>query len=1408
MVGKKQFNGLAGATAAIALVAMVLASPVHGAVITTTGSDGFGTSSFNSAGVWSDSLAPQAGNDYVIVTGHRVRTPADGASYTFAGDSLTVADGGTNEASGLSYKGTGGTGTITISNLILDGGSVNHINGSGDVFNLDGNINVISDSVIYAKQGPINLLAAVSGSATITNPGSDDTNRTLTFMSASNTFTGDIVNNGRMNVADDAVMNFVIGAAGVNNTISGTGAETVFEGDFVLDLTGASANPGDTWTLVSTANVSYTATFTVVGFTETLPGIWDGTDYWYETATGVLSYGEPPTIAGIILGVGGDTIGTSSFDNDGSNNWSDGLDPSAGKDYVVTVQFLRSPTDAVDYVFQGDTLRFRPGGAMISKHTAGRMLTANWIMDGGFIRSGSGGGLVETLAGTMDITSNGGEIRGDQTPYVITADISGDANGTLGLTGGSGVTVAGTNGFLGDVNASGSNLVWQADSIWPFEIGTTGVNNAIAGTGSATFDGVFTFDLTGASSTAGDLWTITDVATQTYGTNFAITGFTETVPGIWTDGTYRFSTFTGVLSVGAPAGTWDGDVSNLWSVAANWSSDVLPNFFGFANTITFADVGAVGATLFNDIVGAELGGIDFAAGTDAFVLSGNAVEMGGVIESMSSNGQEVAFDVSGTLEFDSTFGPITASGMLSGTNGLTQAGEADLILSNGSNDFSGQVLYGGLGSIVVAASGALGDPASEIQLNASFQGPLAALEFDGGVTQEKLYRFWARSVDSPAHVISTNGVNTMTGVIEGGSGGDRFILRANQGGTLVINPDWVQSTFSTGLDVIRCDGDGTITFNGDLDDSYTGSTLAILKANGDLGTLELVGEKTHNGNTSVASGTLALVDATSSNNVTSSGFLEITSTNGVFDFSGLMGGGIVLNSAQTLTGAGSVIGGVEAVSGSTIIPGYNGTGLLEMDGLTLNGGANMTVQLGDAGSDLIQIASGGSLVGPSSGVVTIGVELSGSISAGTYPILDWSAASTVIDVDLADFQASGGALSIVANQLVITFDLTSTADVLVTDTGNDRILKYNVTEFGVFVPDSVQPVFAEGVVGLFNMEAPGPLAKDSQGNVYLAETLTDLEDRVMKLDASGNHLATLAEVNSPDPNLDFSGTPAYIVVDPTDTYLYMSIAVPNTVAADDTLEDVIYRIDLSGSTPPVVYIDTTDVNTNYGLEDPQGLAFGPDGYLYVANNLNAAGSPDPGSRVLRFDVSGATGVFAGSLTTGQTSTDIRSLSYDTLFDRLIVGLGQWADIWAYNDLSLNDVAEGDPSFEYIYVGAVDEDQPCAMRIGDKVYFTNTTSDVIQRVDGTNTAALALDASAGLVDPTSLLVMWDDPFDFDEDGDVDVDDYAVFETLLVGPGVTTVPGGADPADFARADIDDDGDVDLEDWKAFTEHFSTD
>ena len=265
-------------------LAIALAALAHGETVTLTTGDLVNTSSFNTALHWSNGAAPSAGNDYVVNV-PRLRTPTATGAYTFGGDSLTI---GTSTGT-LSYK-TVGSNVITINNLILAGGLIDHLQGSVETFTLAGTMSVTgTGSRISAQQGPVNITAPISGSGDLIFNGGNATYRTT--ISGTNTYTGNITVNGLITAAAGSSLKFAIGASGVNNSISGTGT-AAFNGEFNIDLSGASSTPGDSWTLVNAATLteSFGATFTIPGFIES-NNVWlseTGT-YAFSEATGVLS---------------------------------------------------------------------------------------------------------------------------------------------------------------------------------------------------------------------------------------------------------------------------------------------------------------------------------------------------------------------------------------------------------------------------------------------------------------------------------------------------------------------------------------------------------------------------------------------------------------------------------------------------------------------------------------------------------------------------------------------------------------------------------------------------------------------------------------------------------------------------------------------------------------------------------------------------------------------------------------------------------------------------------------------------------------------------------------------------------------------------------------------------------------
>ncbi|MEO5913844.1 MAG: autotransporter-associated beta strand repeat-containing protein [Luteolibacter sp.] len=153
---------------------------------TLTADDPVGQNSFDVAGRWSDGLAPSGAKSYETF-GFRLRTPADGTSRTFAGQSL-VMNGGS-----LTWKGTANS-TSTINNFTLGGTDAEILNAGSGTWTLAGTMNVQSPEVtVRAANGPINLSASLSGSGALMH-----LNNTVTLSGNNTAFTGrTVVGDGR-----------------------------------------------------------------------------------------------------------------------------------------------------------------------------------------------------------------------------------------------------------------------------------------------------------------------------------------------------------------------------------------------------------------------------------------------------------------------------------------------------------------------------------------------------------------------------------------------------------------------------------------------------------------------------------------------------------------------------------------------------------------------------------------------------------------------------------------------------------------------------------------------------------------------------------------------------------------------------------------------------------------------------------------------------------------------------------------------------------------------------------------------------------------------------------------------------------------------------------------------------------
>lgn len=174
------------------------------------------------------------------------------------------------------------------------------------------------------------------------------------------------------------------------------------------------------------------------------------------------------------------------------------------------------------------------------------------------------GGVATTEVSNALVIGSGGTITIGNSSSTITFSgaISGNSSGELLRIGAGNMILTGNITNNGDLTVSTNADTTLSDtSSTTFYIGANGINNGIkygAGSADLFLDGEFVFDLTSASTTIGDSWSIVDSAfsNAVYSGTFAVNGFTETAAGIWTAGTYEFSELTGNLSVVPEPGTY------------------------------------------------------------------------------------------------------------------------------------------------------------------------------------------------------------------------------------------------------------------------------------------------------------------------------------------------------------------------------------------------------------------------------------------------------------------------------------------------------------------------------------------------------------------------------------------------------------------------------------------------------------------------------------------------------------------------------------------------------------------------------------------------------------------------------------------------------------------------------------
>jgi hypothetical protein len=296
----------------------------------------------------------------------------------------------------------------------------------------------------------------------------------------------------------------------------------------------------------------------------------------YLLMFGMLCILNTPALAAVMTA--GDTnSANTSFNSDVQLHWNPAGAPSAGNAYFNGGFLLRTPADANNWTFAGDSLTITSNNptlagdlnaSLIFKGTLIGNTTItinNFTVNGGNLRNGDGETNVFTLAGNSLTVGPLGMGVHAQGPIYITEPVMGSGEIKIVDNGSNDNRrvlhfASNANTYNGNITlptANRSRFALDAGADLNFTIGASGVNNRVSGAGIATFNGIFNFNLTGASTNIGDSWALVTATGKSFvDATFNVNGFTSLGGGLW-DGsangvTYEFSESTGNLTVIVP----------------------------------------------------------------------------------------------------------------------------------------------------------------------------------------------------------------------------------------------------------------------------------------------------------------------------------------------------------------------------------------------------------------------------------------------------------------------------------------------------------------------------------------------------------------------------------------------------------------------------------------------------------------------------------------------------------------------------------------------------------------------------------------------------------------------------------------------------------------------------------------
>jgi fibronectin-binding autotransporter adhesin len=967
-------------------------------------------------------LQSAAGDSLTIASGGTL-TNSGTILFNTTGSDITIASGGTLtnngtldlEAAGETLSVTGTTTNGSSGSITIDGGSAasftGNVNNSGSfTTGFSGGNNTVTVTGTFTNAAGAAL--ALEGSGDVMSVNALSNSGTLTLDSGTTlTITGG--GNGVTDVAAGTTYN-IGGSFNVKNgstTTSALAALTSVGG--TLNLQNGQTNnitpSGGTLTIASTGSINLsesTATTTTLSITGSVNNSGSFTTGFFGGTNTVNVSGTFTNAAGAMLELESstDAVNVNALSNSGTIDI--GSSPGSGATLTITGGGL-----GVTDIAAGSAINLDGNFNVVnSGKTTSALGSLNGVEGALTIQNGRTTAITPT-GGTLTIASGGSIGISDTAASTTTLSITGNVNNsgsfTTGFSGGTNtVNVSGTF-----TNAAGGNVILYSS--------TDKLNvNALSNSGNLQI---------GNGAGSGATLTITGGGQ----------GVTDMVAGS------TISLF-GNLNV-VNGGKTTSALANLTTVAGyldlmnDQSTSVTPG----GGTLTIASTGYVqlsGATASTS--GLSLAGsvrnsgsftTGYAGGTNTAAISGTFTNNGGAILALYAGfGVGTGTDsVSiGTL---TNAGTVTLAGSgatldITGTGTLTNSGSIDLTLGTLKFSSSSATLTGG-GTVTLGNS--TGTGTGTIQVGSSDSGTLTnsknTITGYGNIGNGTLTLVNAGTINANGQI--TSGILT----VQPGSGGmtNAGTLEASNQGTLVV-----EGTVHNAGGKIEALGEtngitsatveltsGSVINGGTLTTTTVGSNSGVIEG---TGTVTLNGV-TNSGSYAVNAGTKTTLEGT----ITNSGSITLAGSSLSLGNSVTLGGkgtvvlsnsssnlitgavsGLTLTTANTIEGAGTIsklgivnTGTIEANQSTPLLILPNATGLNNEGTLSVAAGETMA----------IGTSSGGALLNYSSNTLT----------GGTYNIsgtLGFGASGTSIVTDAANIALTGSAAKIIdfAGQNVLT----------------------------------------------------------------------------------------------------------------------------------------------------------------------------------------------------------------------------------------------------------------------------------------------------------------------------------------------------------------------------------------------------